>query len=80
MSNSIKEVLQVLADPEDVLQRSFWRRVQSIIAHKQLILAEIGLVSTDLMTPDVDAAHTFYQVVFEWEYNIGGLELRPDVA
>ena len=54
--------------------KGFWRRVQSIIAHKQLILAEIGLLSTGLMTPDVDAAYTFYQVVFGWEYNIGGLE------
>ncbi|MBA3944626.1 MAG: VOC family protein [Herpetosiphonaceae bacterium] len=28
----------------------------------------------DLMTPDTDAARTFYQAVFGWEYDIGGPE------
>lgn len=28
----------------------------------------------DLMTPDIDAARTFYQAVFGWEYDIGGPE------
>ncbi len=28
----------------------------------------------DLMTPDVDAARTFYHAVFGWEYDIGGEE------
>jgi uncharacterized protein len=28
----------------------------------------------DLMTPDVDAARSFYQKVFGWEYDIGGPE------
>ena len=47
---------------------------QAVDTCRELILAEIRQVSTDLVTPDVDAAHTFYQVVFGWEYNIGGLE------
>ena len=29
---------------------------------------------TDLMTPDVEAARTFYHAVFGWEYDIGGPE------
>ena len=28
----------------------------------------------DLMAPDIDAARTFYQAVFGWEYDIGGPE------
>jgi uncharacterized protein len=28
----------------------------------------------DLMTPDIDAARTFYHAVFGWEYDIGGPE------
>ncbi|NJM07036.1 VOC family protein [Candidatus Gracilibacteria bacterium] len=28
----------------------------------------------DLMTPDIDAARSFYHSVFGWEYNIGGPE------
>jgi len=31
---------------------------QAVDTFRELILAEIGLMSTDLMTPDVDAAHT----------------------
>jgi predicted enzyme related to lactoylglutathione lyase len=28
----------------------------------------------ELMTPDIDAARTFYQAIFGWEYDIGGPE------